>query len=542
MKLSKKCGKAIAVLGAVCLMSSAFAGCGKDAKKETASNGADSFSFWGVLDANIPGSVKDYGDLMLYKEMEKATGIKIDFIHPISGSTGSEAFLTMISGGDLPDIMEYNWSTYNGGAQAAIDDGLIVELNDYLEEYAPNYYDYMEGEKGKANNYLYKYQATTAEGNYYGFNRLNIGTAREFNTFYVRADLLKKWGMEVPVTIDDWTALFAKAKSEGIETPFTASNCITNNKYRSISFHNGFNACSGFYLDDKGKVKFGPFDPEYKEYLAQMAQWVKLGYIDTGFVTNDNDTVVGKMANGKAIASIGGIGGSVGKVMPAGLSVNPEFDLVGCPYPVKKAGDTAIYLGATGEATGTANAISTQCANVEKAVEWCDFVYSEEGFLLQTFGIEGDTYTVEEKDGEKHYVYTDKITNPEVSGYSSVTEALYAYMLPANHPGLDQHPDYLDGYYPYQCQKDALKTINKDMDEVKKHLVPELNYTEEETERKTDIEMLAYDAFEVAVTNIVLGKASIDTYDKAVEALKADGYDELIKIMQTAYDRYMAKF
>lgn len=541
MKFSKKSAKAVAVLSAACLIGSAFVGCGKEEKK-TAAPGEDvTLSFWGVLDANVPGTVSDYGDMMLYQEMEKRTGIKIEFQHPISGSTGQEAFLTMISGSELPDIMEYNWGSYTGGSQAAIDDGLIVELNDYLEEYAPNYYDYMEGEKGKENDYLYKYQATTSEGNYYGFNRLNVGNAREFNTFYIRNDLLKKWGMEVPVTIDEWTAVFAKAKEEGIETPFTATNCLTFNKGLSVSFHNAFNTVGGFYLDN-GKVKFGPFEKGYKEYIAQLAEWVKLGYIDTGFVTNASDDAIGKMANGKAIASFGGIGGSVGKVIPACLAVDPSIEIIGCPYPVAKRGDMPAHQGATTEATGIANAINAECANIERAVEWCDYVYSEEGFLLQTFGIEGDTYEVVEKDGETHYVYTDKITNPEVSGYASVSEALYAYFLPANHPGLDQHPDYLDGYYPYQAQKDALVEINKNMDAVKKTVIPTLNYTEDEAEERTNIEMELYDAFEVAITDIVLGKASIDTFDDAVENLKKDGYNDLIKIMQTAYDRFMDRF
>lgn len=539
-KFLKATSKTVAAISAICLIATAFSGCGKEDKKAVSFD-ADSLSFWGVLDADSLSSISDYSELMLYQELEKRTGIKIDFQHPIQGSTGNEAFLTMISGSELPDIIEYNWSTYNGGAQAAIDDGLIIELNNYLKDYAPNYYDYMEGERGKENNYLYKYQATTAEGNYYGFNRLNIGTARVFEALYVRADLLKKWNMDIPVTIDDWTALFAKAKSEGIETPFTSGNNITKNTYCCISFHNGFNVGSSFYLDD-GKVKFGPFEKGYKEYIAQMAEWVKLGYMDSGFVTNDSDKLLGKIVNGKSIASIGGIGGSIGKVLPAGKKINPEFDLVACPFPVEKAGDSVKYLSATGEATGIANAISTQCKNVEKAVEWCDFVYGEEGFLLQTFGIEGDTYTIEEKDGEKHYVYTDKIAKPETIGKNSVVEAMYSYMLPANHPGLDQHPDYLDGYYQYQCQKDALDIVNSGIDEVKKHILPELNYTEEETERRIDIEMINYDEFEVAITDIVLGKASIDTYDTAVKTLKENGYEELLNIHQSAYDRYMAKF
>ena len=354
--------------------------------------------------------------------------------------------------------------------------------------------------------------------------------------------MLKKWGMDIPETIDDWTAIFAKAKAEGIETPFTTDKALISNTYMSINFHYAFNVGSSFYINDNGKVVYAPFEKGYKEFIAQIAEWVKLGYIDTGFVTNDYDTIVGKIVNGQAIASGGGIGGTIGKVLPAGKSVNPDFDVVACPYPVAKKGDEVKYLPVTSEATAIANAITKDCTNIEKAIQWCDFVYSEEGFLLQTFGVEGDTYTVEEKDGEKHYVYTEKITNPEVSGVESVSQALYKYMLPANHPGLDQHPDYLDNYYQYQVQKDALKLVNENIDATKAHVLPELSFTEEESQKKVDIEMQAFDALEVAISNIALGRASIDTFDDAIKEAKANGYDELLDIYQTAYDRYMAKF
>lgn len=532
--------KVSSVVCAILLAASMLAGCSN--KTKTTSTDSDSLTFWGVMDVTSSRNLSSYSDMLMYQEMEKRTGIKVDFIHPIDGSTGNEAFLTMLSGSELPDIIEYNWSTYNGGAQAAIDDGVIVELNDYLEEYAPNYYDYMEGEKGKANNYLYKYQATTSEGNYYGFNRLNIGTARTFDTFYVRADLLEKWGMSVPETIDDWSALFAKAKSEGFEIPFTGSKSLTSNQSTAISFHNAFGVGSSFYLNDKNEVVFAPFEKGYKEFLAQMAEWVKLGYIDKGYITNDTEAVIDKVVNGRAIASIGGIGGHIGKILPAGQSLNPDFMIVACPYPVAKKGDKIEYLTLTGEATAVSNAITTQCTNLEKAMQWCDYVYSEEGFLLQTFGIEGDTYTVEETDGEKHYVYTEKITNPEKSGVENVSEALYKYMLPANHPGLDQHPDYLENYYKYESQKEALKIINSDIENAKNHVLPTLNFTSDESERKTDIEMVAFDALEVALTDIVLGKTSIDTFEDAIKEAKINGYDELLEIYQTAYDRYMAKF
>ena len=535
----KKITKTLALLLCFVLVAGIMSGCSKKTEKTSSEDGT--LSYWCVMDGSSSTSLYSYDEMLFFQELEKRTGVKVDFIHPVIGSKGGEAFVAMLTSQVLPDVVEYTWSLYQGGPQAALDDGVIIALDDYLEEYAPNYYDYMEGEKGKANNYRYKYETTSTEGNYYGFNRLKIGNARLFDTFYIRADLLKKWGMDIPETIDDWTAVFAKAKSEGIEIPFSATPRLVSNSYTSITFQNAFGVSSSFYVNDNGKVVFAPFEKGYKEFVAQMAEWVKLGYIGRGFITNDGETITGNMVHGRSIATVGGIGGSIGKILPAGRSINPEFDLVACPYPVAKKGDVPAYLGIVAEATDKANAITKDCENVEQAMRWCDYVYSEEGFVLQTFGVEGDTYTIEERDGEKHYVYTDKILKPELSGVENITQALYKYMLPANHPGLDQHPDYLDGFYTDQRQKDALALINADLEQAKAHKLPALQFTDEEAQIKTDIEMEEFDALEVAIADIVLGKASIDTFDAAVEKAKAGGYDEVLEIYQAAYERYINK-
>lgn len=62
----------------------------------------------------------------------------------------------------MPDMVEYAWTLYPGGADAAIDNKVIISLNKYLKEYAPDYYDYIEGERGRANDYLYKEQSLDA--------------------------------------------------------------------------------------------------------------------------------------------------------------------------------------------------------------------------------------------------------------------------------------------------------------------------------------------------------------------------------------------
>jgi len=532
----KKFSKIFALVCAFALIASAFAACGKN-EKPTSSD--DTLTMWAVLNANAASTITSYSDMMLYQELEKRTGIKVDFIHPIAGSTGNEAFMTMLSASEKPDIMEYTWINYNGGAQQAIDDGVIVALNDYLEQYAPNYYDYMEGEKGKANDYRYKLGCTTEEGNYYAFNGLNIGTTRCFCGIYVRGDKLDEWGMEIPETIDEWTAVFAKAKADGFDKPFTAIPNAVSFKVENNIFNTAYDVGKNFYLED-GKVVFAPFQAGYKDYVAQMAEWTKQGYIDTGFVTNDKATVKGNIVNGISVAAFGWIS-EVGEITTAVQEKNPNFRLVACPFPTATKGELPRFQDVSGEIHLKGMAISAQCADVESAIKWCDYIYGEEGSALRTFGIEGETYTVEEIDGEKHYVYTDKILKPETSGATSITEALYKHMLPSNSPGLNQHPDYLNGYYTIEAQKVAVDVWNKGVEKARPHMFSGVNYTEDELTEKTDILEIAEDELEVAITDIILGRKSIDAYDDAIEAAKANGYDRVIEINQAAYDRYMAK-
>lgn len=540
----KKTTKILSLILSLVLVIGTFAACGGEKKVTT----GGTYTYWATLDGNVGQTLTSYSELLMYQELCERTGTNIEFIHPAAGTTGSEAFQILLASGDFPDMVEYSWKSYAGGPDQAINDGVIIALNDYLEDYAPNYYYYLEGKGGENRNY--GIDSISLAGNYYGFKQLNAGNIGTYTGIYVRADLLKKWGLDIPTTISEWEHVFKVAKENGIKYPFTGSRNRFVSAEQSFT-HDYFNTAwevSGGYYIDGNKVRFGPFEPAYKDYLKTMADWVKKGYVDPDFVTNDTTIVRGQIANGTSIASIGGIGGDLGALIPAMKERDPEIDLVPCPYPVMNKGDVPIFQAIDQDATDPTIAISTQCGKddenrYKEAIRFCDYLYSDEGMILKSFGVEGNTFTVEKgEDGEEHFVYTDKVMNYEKFGATNVSAALYHFMLPANHPGFSQHPDYLNGYYQYDRQKEALVVWNKYVDEARKHIFPAeaLSYTEEEAAEIANVEFVARDNLIAALCDIILGKASIDTYDKAVKDAKKAGYDKLIKINQAAYDRYIS--
>lgn len=535
--------KSIALVTVMVMLLSVFTGCGGKENKKVSTG--ETYTYWVPLPSSVSQTMESYSEHYMYKEMEKITGVKVEFLHPSAGNTGKESFQILLASGDYPDMIEHWWNEYPGGGDQAIKDGVIISLNDYMEEYAPNYYYYMEGEGAKKNNYMYKASALTNEGNYYGFKNLNVGKYRVYKGIYVRKDLLDKWNLDVPATLDDWETLLKTAKENGIKYPLTGDSSLIDADY----FITPYKVANQFYLDGDD-VKFGPFQPEYKEYIKKMTEWMEKGYIDIDYITNDTTIVQGNICNGISIAAVGYVGGDLGKIIPAMEERQPGFDLVACPNPVMKKGESPILQGALQDlASEPTVVISAQCGaenedRYKEAISWCDFLYSEEGIILKSFGVEGDTFTrVKDENGEEHFAYTDKILKYEETdiGASNIDAALFHYTLPANHPGFNQHPDYFAGYYSYPQQKEAIETWNSYLSEAEKHFLPTLTYTGEEATEVAHIETRGKANLTAAMSNIVLGKASIDTFDKAISDVKKAGYDRYLEIQQAAYDRYIAK-
>ena len=80
----------------------------------------------------------DYNDNEFYQEMEKRTGVHLDF-EMVSSADYQTNFNLMIASGTLPDLICYGASYYSEGVDAAIDDGYFMDLTDKVDEYMPNY-------------------------------------------------------------------------------------------------------------------------------------------------------------------------------------------------------------------------------------------------------------------------------------------------------------------------------------------------------------------------------------------------------------------
>lgn len=480
-------------------------------------------TYWTELNGNVAANYSNLGETNFGIQLQEQTGIEVEFTHPAVGQT-AEAFSLLLSNKELPDVIEYSWLTYSGGPEQAISDGVIIPLNDVIEQYCPNLKAYLE-----ANPEIDK-MIKTDEGVYYAFPFIRGGDELRTSTgLVIRQDWLDAVNMEVPTTIDDWYEVLTAFKNElGSDAPFTylyASAYLTNHN----PFAYAFEAPRDYYVDGT-EVKYGAVQDGYKEYLQTMNLWMEEGLIDVDLATLTGDQVTAKITNGTSGASFGYAGSGLGVWLTTGQGTDSEYQLVGAPYPTLEEGAYPEFGQMDNNYIGTGSAaISTTCDNVALVATLLDFAYGEEGHNLYNFGEEGVSYSVE--DGEN--IFFDEVLNdPEMSTAYSLSNYIRATY---NGPFI-QDVDYAKQFYQLEEQVDALSTWSST--NASEHILPPITPSAEESSDFSQI-MTEINTYRDEMSlKFILGTKSFDEWDDYVETIYAMGLQDAIDIENAALDRY----
>lgn len=488
-------------------------GCGE---KEARTDGETlTLTWWTTLFPHISQTATNFGEVPMYQELEKRLNVNLEFIHPASGQE-AESFNIMTASGELPDLIEYNFTSYTGGAQKAIDDGIIIELDSYLDK-AENY------SKVLKDNPDWNKQVITDSGKHYTFAWFRGDDSLMcWQGPQIRKDLLDKAGLGLPETIEEWDTALRAFQSMGIQYPLSVTS-------REIYFSGAYGVGDALYVDN-GQVKYGPAEPGYKEYIKLLNKWYKDGLLDPDFFAQDIKSYEAKITSGQVGAYFGAVGGGMGKYLPVLKEKDPSIELAGTKYPVLIKGDTPRF-GQKDFAyyPTTSVSISTQCKHVPEAVHFLDYGYGEEGHMLYNFGIEGVSYQME--DG--YPKYTELITN-NPDGLSMM-HSMSRYMASAYGGPFIQDKRYFEQYMPYEEQKEAVERWMQHDDKQRMPVVASNAEEREITKGKwTTISSLMKEN----VTKFITGQKSMDEWDSFVGQLHAAGLDEYVAVKQQQYERY----
>lgn len=490
----------------------------------TGSQDPISLSYWVGISASQARSIQTFNDILFYQELEKQTGVRINFEHPAVGSE-NEQFNLMIASGSLPDMIEYNFTSYPGGPEKALADNVIIELNDIIEQHAPNLKKFLD------ENPDLKKQVITDSGKMYVFPGLGIGNRGVNSGLMIRKDWLDELGLANPVTIDDWTNVLRSFKNEkSVPAPLTL---MLSHVLGSHTFNGAFDIGVDFYLDN-GAVKYGPIEPGFKDYLAQLNAWYKEGLFDPDFATQDAAAFDAKIINGNSGAFYAFIGGGMGKYLPALEAKDPKYEVVAAQYPVLTAGQEPRFITYPFEYRGSGSVgITTANKNVEATAKWLDYHFTEEGHNLKSWGVEGVTFNWE---GDFPR-YTGLIMkNPDGL---SIGDAMSKYTR-VNAPavGFVGPDEYIEQYYEYPQQKEASAVYSEYQSNASETRMPLVSQSPEEANELATILSEVNTYKEEMILKFIMGSESLDNFDAYVAQLKRMGIERAIEMKAAAVQRY----
>ncbi len=479
--------------------------------------------------------VSDLNEIKSVQKMEELTNVHINWI-AVGQQELTEKFGLVLGSGDYPDIMAYY--SYPGGTEKGIEDGVLIDMDEYIRGYMPNYMNLL------SQNEDARKQATSDDGKLHSL-KVILGTdlTTEGEGLYqglaYRKDLLDDMGLEIPTTIDGWHDVLLKCKENGMEAPFSIGKTGSS----EISWAWGVQSQGmGNYLQlDGSKVVFGPALDGFGEYLDTMRQWYSEGLIDPNFTsgamvenwefsTLENDSTM-------LMSSLSGFSGH--NVFQQGFCTNDKAYLQPILTPELEEGDTPIKWERNIVAKDNIF-VTTACEDPVLAAKWLDFQYSQEGSWLNWYGLEGETYELGGDDNTPQY--TDFVlNNPDGLTADSV---LQRYAL-NNKSWLGKH-NFSAGLKLTAALSGDGSNVQQDAVElwstptVNIALPDALTLTEDEGRTANTTLTALTTLVEEHMVNYIIGKDNTSQED-FVKTLYDYGLQDVLDIYQAAYERYLER-
>src|SRR5699024_9977344 len=147
----------------------------------------------------------------------------------------------------------------------------------------------------------------------------------------------------------------------------------------------------------------------------------------------------------------------------------------------------------------------------EIAAKWLDYGYSEKGHMLFNFGVEGESYNIE----DDYPKYSEVITeNPDGL---SMGEALALHTRASYNGPFVQDRKYQEQYQNLPQQQGAIDNWLKADDS---HRLPPTTPTPEESENLANIMNEINTYVDEMRLKFIMGQESLDKYDEFVENIK----------------------
>ncbi|MFD0959993.1 extracellular solute-binding protein [Paenibacillus chungangensis] len=467
-----------------------------------------------------------FEERLVYKEMEQLSNIKVNFqLVPFDGLT--EKRNLALANGDYPDAF-FTARVPSADLMRYGSEGVFVQLDELLEQYAPNLTALME-----------KYPAlrkalTMPNGHIYSmptfydpeFLPMLIGTP-----LWIKQDWLEQLGMDEPQTIDEYYDYLVAVKSTDLngngkldEIPYSGTGIFPLIEQLEGAWGVGTRGLGHKFVDvnpENNELRFFRTTDRYKEVLQFINKLYAEGLIDPDIFTQDSKTLYAKGSEERLASTIN----------PNPITQFNGENYVGLGALKGPHGDQLYSHIKVPMVWPGAFAITDKNQHPEATVRWMDYFYGEEGAKLFFMGKEGESYETT-TDGTLEFMDHIK-NNPDGL---TLDQALTNYVswMGGSYPGYVK----VDWFKGSESLPSAIDAGEKAAPHVIDDLWYNFNYTDEETEFMRTIGADMHTYIREMEAKFINGSASFKEWDKYVRTIENMGLEDYMTIYQTAADRY----
>ncbi|CAI6082054.1 extracellular solute-binding protein [Cohnella sp. JJ-181] len=414
----------------------------------------------------------------------------------------SEALALAVSSGDMADVM----SVFPGDVQKFGSQGAFLDLSKHMDK-MPNVKAYLDSHP------VIKMRVTQPDGKILNIINDGAGAGNQLVWFY-REDIFDKNGLTPPKT---WDELYETSKKLKQLYPDSYPLVFRHGLGTLSIFAPSFGILPELQKDKTtGKMTYGPLSPNYKTMIEYLNKFYKEGLFPPDWLSMDYKAWTQFMATNKSFISVQYIGQI--ETMNNQLTEGRLKFMA----PPLGAGDKA-YLPQGGyEDYGFSVASNTK--NLDAALRYLDYIYSEKGRDIQSWGKEGETYTIVDGKRKLNDVYKESNDLRRVSGILSAgTYGWFDFEAPLSLIKESEREAYVESPKYQFPVTSTLPILSK----------------EETDSISTQIDAI-YKYYSTSISKFIMGETPLTEWDNFIKELDKYGLQKVLQTYQVALDRQTA--
>jgi len=484
-------------------------------------------------------TVEDITTNAFTKHLEEKTGINIEWQVVSQTSAGEKLNVMLATGSELPDI--FLGFDVNMSQQMVFgkDQGLFVNIEPYLEEYAPNIVDVFDSSE------IFEAVSKTPDDQLYAISGIEETYHVKFQEkAWIREDYLEALDMELPVTTDDFKELLIAIRDNDPngngkkdEIPFVgaATGWSTNVLPFVMSAFIPYYEFDGNIAEEisftvvDGKIEVAFDKDAYKQGLQYMNELVEEGLLDPVSFTQDQKqlkTLTGNEANYVGVITAGAPGAGVN-------GVENQMEWTALAPLEGPSGEKYTRYVPLSPMLGR-YIITHECTNIAAAVRLADYLMSKQGTLESSMGKEGVDWKYN-NDPAKLGLNGQMAVYERINSFGKVQNENWAKIAPLN-----LMDDFRNGQMAIGGDLDIEQKLYDESKEKyapaneERFLLP-VAISEDDMNEFVDITAGLETYLSQVIPEFIMGTREFDKWDDHIKMIENMGVDRLEEIINESY-------